>query len=386
MPDPFKKSLPNIITIVRLGLCWPMVIALKDQNFFLLITWAVIFLLLDNADGILARKFETASTFGEFLDSAVDKITSVTILVAAFYFQIIPAFLFLIIILISFIQLFFTFWAVFFLERKKLPVTYLPVIGGGLLFLSLFLAGDLLALIYCLLIVIYGNHLYYYVKGIFPEEISRFKRLITERIIKLKEATRKLPFFGAIFSYLFSKLHKRNETGAPVARFLTVGNLVTIFRLLLIPVIIYCYWTQLNLFWIALLVIFIGADFLDGALARRFNQVSRFGKIMDAFVDKTLFLAFLLVWLKQELLPVWLLYFLVVRMLLVLAMAGEIWFTVKKPLPVSYFSLVSIISLLFFVFQQSGFWLVLTVLLNWQLIVNYWHQGIEVLLNKRVVV
>jgi len=412
------KAVPNLITFSRLALFWPMILALQSKNYGVLFFWIALFFLLDNLDGHLARKLQAESNFGRLFDSFVDKTVFLVLVIFAFYFQIIPFYLFIAVLLINIIQLSFSFWIVFSYERKELPRTYLSLIGGGIFFLSLFLRGVFADLTYCLVIILYFNHLYYYGKQIWL--IKADKSMFSRKIRKIKEAAAKIPALRKISQYVFLKLKRRNELNSHPVQIATAANLVTITRLLLIPPLIYYYWQQVTAGWIILLVIFVGADFLDGELARRFNQVSQIGKIMDAVVDKVLFSSFLLVWLFQGLLPVWLFGFIIMRVLLILLMAGVIWLTpllecpevltrgdhscrsylpqgitscnqvtgltIKKPLPLSYFSFISIVSLLFFIYGQNNFWLVLAILFTWQLIVNYWHQGIVSLINKKVVV
>jgi CDP-diacylglycerol--glycerol-3-phosphate 3-phosphatidyltransferase len=68
---------------------------------------------------------------------------------------------------------------------------------------------------------------------------------------------------------------------------LNIPNLITLSRLALTFVVLTLIYLQRV--WIASTVIFVIAvltDFLDGYLARRWNQVTPLGRIMDPFVDK----------------------------------------------------------------------------------------------------
>lgn len=70
----------------------------------------------------------------------------------------------------------------------------------------------------------------------------------------------------------------------------TVPNLMGYFRLFLIPVFLYIYWTAESSrdYYLAALVIGISGitDFLDGFVARKFNQVTELGKALDPIADK----------------------------------------------------------------------------------------------------
>lgn len=70
------------------------------------------------------------------------------------------------------------------------------------------------------------------------------------------------------------------------SRIVTVPNLLTVFRMVLIPVFVSLLFYQR--FVLALAVFFLAGatDGLDGLLARRFNQKSQLGTILDPIADK----------------------------------------------------------------------------------------------------
>jgi len=88
------------------------------------------------------------------------------------------------------------------------------------------------------------------------------------------------------------KKHK-NSAPAPVFRLFsktqifTLPNLLSLIRLLLIPLIIWLFCVPKN-YTAASLVIILSSltDILDGIVARKFNMVSDIGKILDPVVDK----------------------------------------------------------------------------------------------------
>ena len=67
---------------------------------------------------------------------------------------------------------------------------------------------------------------------------------------------------------------------------LTVPNLLSLIRILLIPVFAVLFY-QGQVLW-AVFVLFLSglSDFFDGKIARRFNQISALGKILDPVADK----------------------------------------------------------------------------------------------------
>ncbi len=69
---------------------------------------------------------------------------------------------------------------------------------------------------------------------------------------------------------------------------MNLPNKLTIARVIAVPVFIAAYLME---WYIAAFVIFVAAsftDYLDGHLARKWNLVSNFGKIMDPLADKVL--------------------------------------------------------------------------------------------------
>ena len=68
---------------------------------------------------------------------------------------------------------------------------------------------------------------------------------------------------------------------------LTIPNMLSLVRLLLIPVILWLYIGEQNN-WAAIAVIALSGltDVVDGRIARKYNMVSDFGKILDPIADK----------------------------------------------------------------------------------------------------
>ena len=68
---------------------------------------------------------------------------------------------------------------------------------------------------------------------------------------------------------------------------LTIPNLLSLFRLLLIPLILWLYLVQKRYAVTVLVIAVSGAsDIVDGWIARRFNMMSDLGKALDPVADK----------------------------------------------------------------------------------------------------
>ncbi|HEY8413558.1 MAG TPA: CDP-alcohol phosphatidyltransferase family protein [Pyrinomonadaceae bacterium] len=70
------------------------------------------------------------------------------------------------------------------------------------------------------------------------------------------------------------------------SRIVTVPNLLTVFRMVLIPVFVSLLFYQRFGLALAVFVLAGITDGLDGLLARRFNQKSQLGTILDPIADK----------------------------------------------------------------------------------------------------
>ena len=82
---------------------------------------------------------------------------------------------------------------------------------------------------------------------------------------------------------------------------LNLANMLTLFRIAAIPVVLICFYSQLpHARPIAAIIFGIAAitDLIDGWVARRYNQMSRFGEFLDPVADK-LMVSIILVMLVQ---------------------------------------------------------------------------------------
>lgn len=66
----------------------------------------------------------------------------------------------------------------------------------------------------------------------------------------------------------------------------TIPNLLSLIRILLIPVFAYLFYNDEKIWAVAILAISGLTDTFDGQIARKFNQVSALGKVLDPVADK----------------------------------------------------------------------------------------------------
>src|SRR3954463_5238005 len=76
----------------------------------------------------------------------------------------------------------------------------------------------------------------------------------------------------------------------PKARIVTVPNLISVVRLLCVPVFVWLLADDELLAAAALLAVLGANDWVDGWIARRFDQGSDLGKVFDPVADRILLL------------------------------------------------------------------------------------------------
>ncbi len=67
---------------------------------------------------------------------------------------------------------------------------------------------------------------------------------------------------------------------------LTIPNLLSVIRILLVPGFVYFFVNDNRIAAIIFLALSGFSDFLDGKIARKFNQISAMGKLLDPLADK----------------------------------------------------------------------------------------------------
>ena len=89
---------------------------------------------------------------------------------------------------------------------------------------------------------------------------------------------------------------------------MNTANKLTLLRVILIPVYLVIWYLNFDYNNIVALIIFIVAsvtDFIDGYVARHYNQVTDFGKFMDPLADKVLVITSMIVFCAMGRFPAW---------------------------------------------------------------------------------
>ena len=138
-----------------------------------------------------------------------------------------------------------------------------------------------------------------------------------------------------------------------------VPNIITIIRFLLIPLIIIFAIQDNYIATIIVLTISGITDILDGFIARRFDLISDFGKLMDPLADKATQITILGVLSIQKIIPLWILIIVLLKEFLMVAGAS---FLYGKELVVSSKWYGKLSTVLFYVAIVCS------------LIIPYWNQ------------
>lgn len=94
---------------------------------------------------------------------------------------------------------------------------------------------------------------------------------------------------------------------------MNLPNILTLFRIAVLPFIVVLYYinpdpsTLTTIGWVIAILFVIASftDFLDGYIARKYKLVTNFGKFADPLADKLLVLVALLMFLDQNVIPMW---------------------------------------------------------------------------------
>ena len=147
-------------------------------------------------------------------------------------------------------------------------------------------------------------------------------------------------------------------------------NILTILRFLFIPTIIYFIFAGNYILGFVFFTISGITDILDGCIARKFNLISNFGKLMDPLADKLTQISVLASLVIVNIIPVWILVIVVLKELIMVIGASFLygkdvvvyskWY---GKLATVLFYLAIVISLFAKQFNLAGFWVNLSLLI-----------------------
>lgn len=168
-------------------------------------------------------------------------------------------------------------------------------------------------------------------------------------------------------------------------RVLTLPNVLSFLRLLGVPLFLWLLLVRENDIW-AVVVLAVGgaSDWFDGYLARKWNQRSRLGQILDPAADRLYILATLIGFVARDIVPLWLLIVLVTRDVLLALMLPALRSRGFISLPVHFLGKAATFLLLYsfpLVLLGAGDepWQLAFRIVGWALViwgaVLYWSAG-----------
>lgn len=106
-----------------------------------------------------------------------------------------------------------------------------------------------------------------------------------------------------------------NSSASPVGSdaILTVPNIITVIRFLGTPLFVWLVLARQEYGWGVFVLALMGCtDWIDGFVARKLNQTSKLGRIMDPVADRVALVAVMITMVIAGLLPLWLLLLLLI--------------------------------------------------------------------------
>ncbi len=109
-------------------------------------------------------------------------------------------------------------------------------------------------------------------------------------------------------------MDKSTQGKSPVSdRVLTPPNVLSMLRLVCVPIFLWLILTYQDNWALLVLMLSGVSDYLDGKIARHYNQVTRVGQLLDPLADRLYILSTLLGLAWREIIPWWLVAILVAR-------------------------------------------------------------------------
>ena len=104
-----------------------------------------------------------------------------------------------------------------------------------------------------------------------------------------------------------------------------VPNILTVSRFVLIPFIIFFIVTDNYILAFIFLTISGITDILDGYIARKYNLITNFGKLVDPLADKSTQVAILATLALKNIIPLWILFIVFIKEILMIAGASFLY-------------------------------------------------------------
>lgn len=170
---------------------------------------------------------------------------------------------------------------------------------------------------------------------------------------------------------------------------MNLPNKLTVLRVIMVPFFIILYMLGYTIPAFIIFVVAAFTDLLDGQIARKYNLITNFGKIMDPLADKILVYSAFCCMVENGLIPAWMLIVILSREFIVggmrtvaasegivvaAGMSGKIK-TVLQMIAVPMLLLVGVI--------PWSFWTPAAYIFLWASLIMTVYSGVEYILNNK---
>lgn len=185
------------------------------------------------------------------------------------------------------------------------------------------------------------------------------------------------------------------ENGTVSDRVWTVPNVLSMVRLVFVPIFLWLILTGQDNWAVVVLTLSGITDYLDGKIARRYNLVTRFGQLLDPVSDRLYILSTLLGLAWHQVIPWWLVAILVAREIFGTALLMVVRHYGYRALPVHFIGKAATFDLLFafpmiLLGQGDSMLAVVALPVGWAFAwwgtVLYWVAGVMYAIQTRDVV
>ena len=132
-------------------------------------------------------------------------------------------------------------------------------------------------------------------------------------------------------------------------KFFTAPNIITLFRLILVPVYAAVYFALPHMRWLALLCFLVAclSDVVDGYIARKYNLISKIGTVLDPLADKLMYITVVCGLVISGTINFWFFLIYAVKELVMIVGAAVMIKEIKEVIPAKWYGKLS--TALFFV-------------------------------------
>lgn len=172
---------------------------------------------------------------------------------------------------------------------------------------------------------------------------------------------------------------------------MNIPNLLTILRIILVPIYLLVFFSNLeNRFLLAGLIFILAgiSDILDGKIARKYNLITNLGIVLDPIADKMMMFAVLISYTMEKIIPSWILIAIGIKEIVMILGGGVLYrYKGKQVIPSNRYGKIATVSFyaatLSIVFnistKLSEILFIVTVILNILAFINY----LKIYLSKR---